>query len=176
MRPLARRGHQKALGKHHPQDGREYRESSLVGRGTEIVTYPADGLRVGCSICYDLRFPELYRALVDQGAELVAVPAAFTVSTGEAHWHVLLRARAIETGCHILAAAQAGTHADGRATYAHSVIIDPWGTVIAEAAATNHAGDMGYDLLLAAVDAGALTRARQAIPLARSRSVRAIKL
>ncbi|MBL9068987.1 MAG: carbon-nitrogen hydrolase family protein [Sphingopyxis sp.] len=156
--------------------GENWTESAAYAGGTAIEVVDTPLGRLGLSICYDLRFPELYRALVDQGAELVAVPAAFTVSTGEAHWHVLLRARAIETGCHILAAAQAGTHADGRATYAHSVIIDPWGTVIAEAAATNHAGDMGYDLLLAAVDAGALTRARQAIPLARSRSVRAIKL
>lgn len=156
--------------------GENWNESAAYAGGTAIEVVDTPLGRLGLSICYDLRFPELYRALVDQGAELVAVPAAFTVSTGEAHWHVLLRARAIETGCHILAAAQAGTHADGRATYAHSVIIDPWGTVIAEAAATNQAGDMGYDLLLAAVDAGALTRARQAIPLARSRSVRAIKL
>lgn len=156
--------------------GENWTESAAYAGGTAIEVVDTPLGRLGLSICYDLRFPELYRALVDQGAELVAVPAAFTVSTGEAHWHVLLRARAIETGCHILAAAQAGTHADGRATYAHSVIIDPWGTVIAEAAATNHAADMGYDLLLAAVDAGARTRARQAIPLARSRSVRAIKL
>lgn len=156
--------------------GENWTESAAYAGGTAIEVVDTPLGRLGLSICYDLRFPELYRALVDQGAELVAVPAAFTVSTGEAHWHVLLRARAIETGCHILAAAQAGTHADARATYAHSVIIDPWGTVIAEAAATNHAGDMGYDLLLAAVDAGARTRARQAIPLARSRSVRAIKL
>lgn len=156
--------------------GENWTESAAYAGGTAIEVVDTPLGRLGLSICYDLRFPELYRALVDQGAELVAVPAAFTVSTGEAHWHVLLRARAIETGCHILAAAQAGTHADGRATYAHSVIIDPWGTVIAEAAATNHAGDMGYDLLLAAVDTGALTRSRQAIPLARSRSVRAIKL
>lgn len=156
--------------------GENWTESAAYAGGTAIEVVDTPLGRLGLSICYDLRFPELYRALVDQGAELVAVPAAFTVSTGEAHWHILLRARAIETGCHILAAAQAGTHADGRATYAHSVIIDPWGAVVAEAAATNHAGDMGYDLLLAAVDAGALTRARQAIPLARSRSVRAIKL
>src|SRR3546814_14812468 len=77
--------------------------------------------RLGLSICYDLRFPELYRALVDRGATLLAIPAAFTVSTGAAHWHLLLCARAVETGCFVLAAAQAGTHADGRATYGHSL-------------------------------------------------------
>lgn len=156
--------------------GENWTESAAYAGGDALSVIDTPLGRLGLSICYDLRFAELYRALVDQGAELIAIPAAFTVSTGEAHWHVLLRARAIETGCHILAAAQAGTHADGRATYGHSLAIDPWGVPLAEAAAENRAGDAGYDLALAPVDAAATTRARQAIPLARSRSVRNIDL
>jgi predicted amidohydrolase len=84
------------------------------------------------SICYDMRFPKLYNALANAGATLIAVPAAFTVPTGQAHWHVLLRARAIETGSYLIAAAQGGQHANGRATYGHSLVIDPWGRVVAE--------------------------------------------
>jgi predicted amidohydrolase len=156
--------------------GENWTESAAYAGGDALAVVETPLGRLGLSICYDLRFPELYRALVDRGAELVAVPAAFTVSTGEAHWHVLLRARAIETAGHILAAAQAGTHADGRATYGHSLAIDPWGAVIGEAAATNGAGDAGYDLVLAPVDSAAVARARQAIPLARSRTNRAIDL
>lgn len=156
--------------------GENWTESAAYVGGDALAVVETPLGRLGLSICYDLRFPELYRALVDRGAELVAVPAAFTVSTGEAHWHVLLRARAIESAGHILAAAQAGTHADGRATYGHSLVIDPWGAVIGEAAATNGAGDAGYDLVLAPVDSAAVARARQAIPLARSRTNRAIDL
>lgn len=85
---------------------------------------------LGLSICYDLRFPDLFRALTDAGATLLSVPAAFTRPTGAAHWHVLLRARAIEAGVHVIAAAQTGEHADGRATYGHSLAIDPWGEVL----------------------------------------------
>lgn len=116
-------------------DGREYRESALVGRGTEIVTYPADGLRVGCSICYDLRFGELYRRLAAAGAELIAVPAAFTLQTGKDHWEVLLRARAIETQCYVAAAAQVGSFPAGRETrhnWGHAMIVDPWGKVLTQ--------------------------------------------
>lgn len=156
--------------------GENWTESAAYAGGEAVTLVDTPIGRLGLSVCYDLRFPELYRALVDQGAEVIAVPAAFTVSTGEAHWHVLLRARAIETACHVLAAAQAGTHADGRATYGHSLAIDPWGKVIAEAAADNRLGDGGYDLTLAPIDASALAKARQSIPLARSREVRGIKL
>ncbi|MET0240095.1 MAG: nitrilase-related carbon-nitrogen hydrolase, partial [Sphingobium sp.] len=85
---------------------------------------------LGLSICYDLRFPDLYRALSDAGATILSIPAAFTVPTGIAHWHVLLRARAIEAGCYVIAAAQVGEHADGRRTYGHSLVIDPWGEVL----------------------------------------------
>lgn len=110
-----------------------YRESATYKGGEEAVTVPlGDEFTLGLSICYDMRFPRLYNALANAGATLIAVPAAFTVPTGQAHWHVLLRARAIETGSYVIAAAQGGTHPNGRATYGHSIIIDPWGRVIAE--------------------------------------------
>jgi len=110
-----------------------YRESAATSGGSEPLTVPVGGFNVGLSICYDLRFPELYRRLVDAGAEVLTVPAAFTLNTGKEHWHVLLRARAIEAQCYVLAAAQWGAHPQGRSTYGHALVADPWGTVIAEA-------------------------------------------
>lgn len=156
--------------------GENWTESAAYAGGDTLAVVDTPLGRLGLSICYDLRFPELYRALVDRGAELVAIPAAFTVSTGEAHWHILQRARAIETGCHVVAAAQSGTHADGRATYGHSIVVDPWGVPLAEAIARNDAGDAGYDLVLAPIDPAAMQQARRAIPLARSRAVRNLDL
>lgn len=154
--------------------GEQWTESAAyVGGGTLTVVETPLG-RLGLSICYDLRFPELYRALVDRGATLIAIPAAFTVSTGEAHWHVLMRARAIETGCHILAAAQCGSHADGRSTYGHSVGIDPWGAVLADIGGAGTV--IGYEVGLVPIAGAASDRARQAIPLARSRANRNIDL
>jgi len=115
-------------------DGKQYRESANVGRGTEIVTYDLEGHTVGCSICYDMRFPELYQALARRGAEIVVVPSAFTLQTGKDHWEPLLRARAIETETYVLAAAQTGSFANGNRThYGHSLAVDPWGHVIARA-------------------------------------------
>lgn len=152
--------------------GETWTESAAYAGGGELVVIETPLGMLGLSICYDLRFPELYRALVDRGAEVIAVPAAFTVPTGEAHWHVLLRARAIETGCHVLAAAQQGEHADGRATFGHSLAIDPWGAPLADLAALGPAGEREYTLGLAPIDPTATTRARQAIPLARSRAMR----
>lgn len=111
-----------------------YRESATYAGGERAVTADLGEFTLGMSICYDMRFPKLYNALANAGATLIAVPAAFTVPTGQAHWHVLLRARAIETGSYVIAAAQGGKHANGRATYGHSIIIDPWGRVIAELA------------------------------------------
>ena len=113
--------------------GEAYRESNTVAGGNEAVV--ADTLlgAIGLTICYDMRFPQLYRALAKKGAFLITVPSAFTVPTGQAHWHVLLRARAIETGCFILAPAQGGLHANGRKTYGHSLIVAPWGEILAEA-------------------------------------------
>ena len=105
--------------------------------GDEVVTVDTPCGRIGLSICYDLRFPELYRQLVDAGATVFTVPAAFTATTGEAHWHTLLRARAIENLAYVIAPGQYGEHADGRSTYGHSLIIDPWGRILAEAATGN---------------------------------------
>lgn len=111
-------------------DGGRWRESEAYAPGARAMVAETPWGRLGLSICYDLRFPDLYRALSDAGATMLAVPAAFTVPTGAAHWHVLLRARAIEAGAFVLAAAQSGTHADGRATYGHSLAIDPWGRAL----------------------------------------------
>jgi deaminated glutathione amidase len=113
--------------------GESYRESKLYRPGAEAVVAELPWTRLGVTVCYDVRFPPLFRALAETGATMVAVPAAFTQTTGEAHWHVLLRARAIETGSYVVAAAQGGHHEDGRETYGHSLIVDPWGRVVAEA-------------------------------------------
>ncbi|GIS15502.1 MAG: hypothetical protein CM15mP117_09340 [Alphaproteobacteria bacterium] len=114
-------------------DGKIYRESEYFYAGNQLVTAQTEIAHIGLSICYDVRFPEMYRKMSQAGAEIIVTPAAFTEKTGKAHWHVLQRARAIETGCFIIAAAQSGTHADGRQTYGHSLIVNPWGQIIAEA-------------------------------------------
>lgn len=135
-----------------------YRESATYRGGQEAVTAPLDPFTLGFSICYDMRFPRLYNTLANAGANLIAVPAAFTVPTGQAHWHVLLRARAIETGSYVIAAAQGGNHPNGRSTYGHSLIVDPWGKVIAE---------LDHDepgVLVAEIDPQAVAEARQRIP------------
>lgn len=108
-------------------------ESALYAGGNHAVLVETPLANIGLSICYDLRFAALYRTLAQMGAQILTVPSAFTRPTGEAHWHALLRARAIETGCFVLAPAQGGVHEDGRETYGHSLVIDPWGAVIAEA-------------------------------------------
>jgi len=112
--------------------GESYRESGSFRPGELAVAVDLPWGRVGLTICYDLRFPALYRALAEAGASFITIPAAFTQQTGEAHWHVLTRARAIETGSFVLAAAQGGRHEDGRDTFGHSIAIDPWGRVLAE--------------------------------------------
>jgi predicted amidohydrolase len=114
-------------------NGESWRESAVYQPGDEALVVELAEARLGFAICYDLRFPQLYRAEALAGAEILTCPAAFTRQTGEAHWHVLLRARAIENGAFLIAAAQGGQHEDGRETYGHSVIIDPWGRVLAEA-------------------------------------------
>lgn len=115
-------------------DGTRFRESDLISRGAEVQTYTLNGWTIGCSICYDLRFPELFRRLRDQGAEVLMVPAAFMRETGHAHWEVLLRARAIETGCYVAAPAQVFSFNDGKGhCYGHSLICDPWGNIVANA-------------------------------------------
>jgi len=138
-------------------DGQTYRESSYVAPGRSAVFTDLPWGRLGLSICYDLRFPHLYRLLAQAGADFLTVPAAFTKVTGEAHWHVLLRARAIETGCYVLAPAQCGTHAGGRRTYGHSLVVDPWGHVIAEAGEEP-------GVTVARIDPGEVTEARRRIP------------
>lgn len=110
--------------------GESWRESSVYVAGASAVVVDSPVGFLGLSVCYDLRFPQLYAALSEAGAQVLAIPAAFTVPTGEAHWHVLMRARAIENACFVVAAAQTGTHEDGRTTYGHSLVIDPWGKVL----------------------------------------------
>lgn len=109
-----------------------YRESATYRGGNKAVVVPVGDVTLGMTICYDVRFPALFNALANAGAQVIAVPAAFTVPTGEAHWEVLLRARAIETGTYIVAAAQGGDHENGRSTYGHSMIVDPWGEIVVQ--------------------------------------------
>jgi len=137
--------------------GESYRESETFSPGSEtvVVDLPWGGL--GLSTCYDVRFPYLYRALANQGATMLAVPAAFTVPTGQAHWHVLLRARAIETGCYVFAPGQTGTHAGGRQTYGHSLIIDPWGEVLDDA-------EDGPGIIINDIDPARVLEARAMVP------------
>lgn len=137
-------------------NGESWRESATYTAGTEAVMVSMGEAKLGLAICYDLRFAELFSTYAIHGAHILTVPAAFTQQTGEAHWHVLLRARAIETGSFVIAAAQGGTHADGRQTYGHSLIIDPWGKILAERA-DSEPGVIVADLDLEQV---AATRAR----------------
>ncbi len=137
---------------------RHYRESDTYRGGDAGVVTGAPGFKLGMTICYDLRFPALHRALAEAGAEVLAVPAAFTVPTGAAHWEVLLRARAIETGCYVIAAAQAGRHANGRETWGHSMIVDPWGKVLGQL------GGDGPGIVHAELDLAAVAEARARVP------------
>ena len=139
-------------------NGERYRESATFEPGDRAVVASAVGLKLGLSVCYDLRFPALYRALARAGAEVLAIPAAFTRPTGEAHWQILLRARAIETGCYVLAPAQGGTHEDGRATWGRSLVAAPWGEIIALA---DHDEPCA---LKATIDLAEVARARASIP------------
>jgi predicted amidohydrolase len=115
--------------------GESYRESRSYRAGEAAISADLPWGRLGLTICYDLRFPALYRALAEAGASFLAIPSAFTRQTGEAHWHVLMRARAIENTCYVLAAAQGGKHENGRETFGHSLVVDPWGRVVAEGGA-----------------------------------------
>jgi predicted amidohydrolase len=137
--------------------GESHRESATCRPGAKAVVVDLPFGRLGLSICYDLRFPQLYRALATSGAELIAIPAAFTKQTGEAHWHVLIRARAIETGAFVLAATQGGLHESGRATFGHSLIVSPWGEVLAEAGEEP-------GVVFADIDLAASAEARARIP------------
>jgi predicted amidohydrolase len=137
--------------------GESYRESANYQPGETAVISDLPWGRIGLTICYDVRFPALYRALAESGASFITVPSAFTVRTGEAHWHTLLRARAIENGCYIFAAAQAGKHESGRETYGHSLIVDPWGVVLAE-------GGVEPGVVMAKIDPAKVESARKSIP------------
>jgi predicted amidohydrolase len=139
-------------------NGDRYRESSLYEPGAEARLVDTPWGKLGLTICYDMRVPQLYRALGQAGADIIAVPAAFTRPTGEAHWEVLLRARAIENGAFILAAAQGGQHEDGRATWGHSLAIDPWGRILAQAT------DDAPGVVIAELDLNDVASTRQAIP------------
>ena len=138
-----------------------FRESATFTPGEQVVTYPTEAARIGLSICYDLRFPELYRALMVAGAHVVTVPAQFQFQTGVDHWEVLLRARAVENQCFMVAAGQWGTYGDpekGRRSYGNSMIVDPWGRVLARA------GDEGAAVLVADLDMTELRRIREILP------------
>ena len=147
-------------------DGHRYRESDSFAAGNRMVLADMAGMTIGLSICYDLRFPGLYRGLARAGARMLSIPAAFTFPSGKAHWHVLLRARAIETGCFVVAPAQCGTHADGRRTYGHAMIVLPWGEILAEVPTddTNAAAGANDGIIHATLDPAAVTAARNAIP------------
>ncbi|MGA2124611.1 MAG: carbon-nitrogen hydrolase family protein [Xanthobacteraceae bacterium] len=138
-------------------NGERYRESGNFRPGELAVVAELPWGRIGLTVCYDLRFPALYRALAEAGASFLTVPSAFTRPTGEAHWQVLMRARAIETGCYVFAAAQGGLHESGRETFGHSLVVDPWGRVLAEA-------DTEPGVLFADIDPGEVARARSRIP------------
>jgi len=137
--------------------GESYRESNRYRPGEHAVVADLPWGRLGITICYDLRFPALYRALAEAGAIMLAIPSSFTKQTGEAHWHVLMRARAIENGCFVLAAAQGGQHEHGRATFGHSLVVDPWGRILAEAGTEP-------GIIMAEIDPAEVAAARAKIP------------
>ena len=146
-------------------DGAAYRESQAVKAGDQVVTYDCDGVTFGCAICYDLRFPDLFQALMETGAQVIALPAAFTLLTGKDHWEVLLRARAIETEAYVCASAQTGSFTVGneqRHTYGHSLVVDPWGHVVAKASD-------GPGVVSARLDMDRVKRVRAMIPVAEHR-------
>ena len=138
-------------------DGESYRESALIEPGAQAVLAATPWATLGLTVCYDLRFPQLYRSLAQAGAEVLTVPAAFTKTSGQAHWHVLLRARAIETGCFVFAPAQCGETSQGRQTYGHSLIVAPWGEVLGD-------GGEAPGIVTAEVDPGKVAEARDMVP------------
>ena len=138
-------------------DGESYRESRSYRPGELAVLADLPWGRLGLTVCYDLRFPALYRALAEAGATMLAIPSAFTKQTGEAHWHVLIRTRAIENGCFVFAAAQGGKHENGRETFGHSLIVDPWGRILAE-------GGIAPGVVMAEIDPAEVVNARARIP------------
>jgi deaminated glutathione amidase len=137
--------------------GESYRESNTYRPGELAMVADLPWGRLGLTVCYDLRFPALYRALAEAGASFLAIPSAFTKQTGEAHWHVLQRARAIENGCFVFAAAQGGKHENGRETYGHSLVVDPWGRILAE-------GGTEPGVVMAQIDPSEVVAARSRVP------------
>lgn len=137
--------------------GERYRESATFAPGEHAVVAPVPWGKLGMTVCYDVRFAALYRALAEGGADIITVPSAFTRTTGQAHWHVLLRARAIETGCFVIAPAQCGSHAEGRQTYGHSLIVDPWGEVLSD-------GGEAVGVTLARIDPARVAEVRRMVP------------
>ena len=137
--------------------GESYRESAAFRPGEAAVLAALPWGTLGLTVCYDLRFPHLFRSLAQAGADFLSIPSAFTVPTGEAHWHVLLRTRAIENGCFVFAPAQWGEHAEGRRTYGHSLIVAPWGEILAEA-------EPGVGFIVAEIDPERIAQARRAVP------------
>ena len=137
--------------------GETYRESATFKPGENAVVAPTPWGSLGMSICYDVRFAALYRSLAKAGASILTVPAAFTRTTGKAHWHILLRARAIETGCFVVAAAQTGTHEQGRQTFGHSLIVDPWGEILAD-------GGEEVGVTMAQIDTAKVDEVRAMVP------------
>jgi predicted amidohydrolase len=138
-------------------NGESYRESNNFRPGDLAVLADLPWGRLGLTVCYDLRFPALYRALAEAGASFLAIPSAFTQQTGEAHWHVLMRARAIENGCYVFAAAQAGKHENGRETFGHSLVVNPWGRIVAE-------GGVEPGVIMAEIDPAEIAAARSRVP------------
>jgi predicted amidohydrolase len=149
-------------------NGRErYDEAQVLHAGADPVAFDAGALRVGLSVCYDLRFPELYRQLTFAGTrrcDLLAVPAAFTYTTGRAHWELLLRARAVENQCYVIAPAQGGVHETGRRTWGHSMVVDPWGEVLASR-------EEGFGVVIAELDAARIASVRQQLPALEHRRI-----
>lgn len=138
--------------------GETWRESAAYAPGEQVVTAQTPAGRLGLAICYDVRFPALFQELGQQACDLIAIPAAFTVPTGQAHWHLLQRARAVEASAYVVAAAQAGTHQDGRQTYGHSLVIDPWGEVLLDL------GGEGPALGFAEIDPARIAEVRAQLP------------
>ncbi len=147
-------------------DGEEsYKESETIANGTELVVVDSPFGKLGLAVCYDLRFPELFRQLVDMGAEIIAIPSAFTATTGKAHWEVLVRARAIENLCYVIAADQGGYHLSGRNTYGDSMVVDPWGNVLNRLS-------QGAGVVIADIDIQRMKNTRRTFPCLEHRTLK----
>ncbi|MDW3094181.1 MAG: carbon-nitrogen hydrolase family protein [Gammaproteobacteria bacterium] len=147
-------------------DGEEsYKESETIANGTELVVLDTPFGKLGLAICYDLRFPELFRQLVDMGAEIIAIPSAFTATTGKSHWEILVRARAIENLCYVIAADQGGYHLSGRSTYGDSMVVDPWGNVLNRLS-------QGAGVVIAEIDLERMKNTRRTFPCLQHRMLK----